>query len=91
MSEDTNAKNVPDTEKMEVDSTVPDADAKSTENDDRTTTEKPEIKEELDGKISNSAEGKDTETPTGDGDTKGFEEPKADADVELHLIHLPHT
>ena len=50
MSEDTNAKKVPDTEKMEVDSTVPDADAKSTENGARTATEKPEIKEELDGK-----------------------------------------
>ena len=89
MSEDTNAKNVPDTEKMEVDSTVPDADAKSTENGARTTTEKPEIKEELDGKISNSAEGKDTETPTGDGDTKGFEEPKADADVEEAPVVIP--
>ena len=82
MSEDTNAKKAPETEKMEVDSTVPDAEAKSTGDDARTTTEKQDIKEEHDGQVSNSTEGKDTETPTGDGDTKGSEEPKAEADAE---------
>lgn len=85
MSEDTNAKNVSGTEKMEVDSTVPDAGAKSNESGTSATAEKVEIEE--DSQASSNAGGKDTETSAGDVDTKV--EPETGADVEEVPVVIP--